>query len=91
MDNIPSTSGFNSNTRHIAVVGGKGFNGADFDEVLFPEQFIALQIYIKEFLGRHPNCKVLGHYQVNPNKGCPGFNVPKFLEFISIPKKYIYE
>lgn len=83
-------SGFNSNSRHIVIVGGKGFNEADFDEVLSPEQFIALQIYIKEFLGKHPDCEVLGHYQVNPHKGCPGFNVPEYLRFISIPEKYIY-
>jgi len=83
-------AGFNGNTRHIVIVGGTGFNMADFDEVLTSQQFVTLQIYIKEFLGKHPECQVLGHYQVNPNKGCPGFNMPKFLKFISIPKKYIY-
>jgi len=83
-------AGFNSNTRHIAIVGGKGFKMADFEEVLTDGQFVELQIYIKEFLAKHPQCKVLGHYQVNPNKGCPGFDVPYFLEFISIPKEYIY-
>ncbi len=82
--------GFNGCTRHIAVVGGKGFNMADFEEVLTDGQFVTLQIYIKEFLGKHPDCKVLGHYEVNPHKACPGFDVPAYLEFISIPEKYIY-
>lgn len=84
-------SGYNANSRHIVIVGGKGFKSTDdFDKVLTPEQFVSLQMYVKEFLGKHPNCKVLGHYQVNPNKQCPGFDVPKFLKFISIPDKFIF-
>jgi hypothetical protein len=83
-------SGFNANTRHIGIVGGKGFKMADFAEVLTPDQFITLQTYIKEFLGKHPNCKVVGHYQVNPHKACPGFNVPAFLRFLPIPEKNIF-
>lgn len=86
--------GYNGVSRHICIAGGKddNFNSVfgSFEAVLTPEQFVTLQEYVKEFLGNHSDCKVLGHYQVNNKKKCPGFNVPEYLEFISIPNKYIY-
>ena len=82
--------GYNYNSRHIAVVGGKGFNrGSDFNEVLTPEQFISLQAYIRETIFHHPEIQVFGHNQVSI-KDCPGFDVSGFLEFINIPERNIY-
>jgi len=86
--------GFNGVSRHVCIAGGKDDNFksvfGSFELVLTDAQFVALQEYIKAFLGKHPKCKVLGHYQVNKHKCCPGFNIPEYLRYINIPEKYIY-
>lgn len=83
--------GFNGEARHVAVVGGKGFKRtSDFDDVLTPEQFTTLQMYIKTFLMHHEDCKIGGHYQFNDGKECPGFDVTKYLKFVNVPQKNIY-
>lgn len=79
----------NYKSRHIMLVGGwltkETRHGIfEFDEIFTDSQFIALQTYVKEFLGHYPWCKVLGHNQVQ-NKTCPQFEVPKFLDLIKIP------
>jgi N-acetylmuramoyl-L-alanine amidase len=86
---------FNSETRHIVLVGGwysrKARHGIfEFDEIFTDSQFLSLQTYVKEFLGIHPTVKVAGHNQVQP-KTCPQFDVPKFLDLIVIPEENYYD
>ena len=87
-------AGYNGVSRHICLVGGIDDNGeasfGDFFDLYTDAQFVRLQEYIKLFLGLHPTCKVLGHYQVNSHKTCPGFDVPEYLRLINIPEQYIF-
>lgn len=89
--------GYNGISRHVCVVGGRDKDGnqlsktGDFSDMMNADQFTALMQYITAFLSNHSDCQVLGHYQVNDHKECPGFDVPKFLRFLNIPEKHIYE
>jgi N-acetyl-anhydromuramyl-L-alanine amidase AmpD len=87
--------GFNGVSRHICLAGGLDLNGecyfGEFYNFYTDAQFVSLQDYVKRFLGVHPDCQVLGHYQVNNDKVCPGFPVDRFLKFIQIPDRYIFK
>lgn len=87
-------AGYNGVSRHICLVGGLDDSGnasfVDFFDLYTDAQFVKLQDYIKRFLGVHPHCKVLGHYQVNNHKTCPGFDVRAYLKLINIPAENIF-
>jgi len=84
--------GYNDKARHVCVVGGQNLSKhSDFEKILTPGQFTTLDQYVKDYLYHHPDCKVAGHYQVNEQKDCPGFDVPKFLRFIGISEENIYK
>lgn len=89
--------GYNGVTKHIAFAGGSNQNGDplfdDFDRILTPEQFTALQGEVLEFLSiqQYNEVQVLGHNQVNDHKYCPALDVRKFLGFLEVPEKYIYQ
>lgn len=70
--------GYNSTTRHVVYVGGKG------GDTRTDEQKKALAMYIKAFLFDHPNCEVIGHRDVNSSKTCPNFDVDQFLREIEV-------
>jgi N-acetylmuramoyl-L-alanine amidase len=76
----------NRNARHVCYIGG-----CPPDTLLMSkdtrteDQNKVLEIYIKYQLLRNPNLVIAGHNQVQ-NKGCPSFDVPKWLESIGIPK-----
>lgn len=80
--------GINGKTRHISYVGG-------LDIKLKPKdtrtvgQLTALKNYVYDFLVKHPTAKVAGHNQFAA-KACPCFDVPKWLESISVNKSNIY-
>ena len=88
-------AGFNGVSRHICLAGGKDENGisifGNFYDLFTDDQFVKLQDYVKGFLGKHLTCQVLGHYQVNKHKNCPGFDVQKYLRLINIPETNIYK
>lgn len=81
-------TGFNGNGRHIVYVGGRNFNGQWLDSRT-PAQKVALEKYVKAFIKAHPNCKVAGHYQVNPGRDCPSFHTPDWLKSVGILDKNI--
>lgn len=87
--------GFNGVSRHICLVGGRDENGntifGKIQKLYTSEQIVSLTDYIRRFLALHPDCQVLGHYQVNDHKVCPGFDVPKFLRSICTPEINIYK
>jgi hypothetical protein len=89
--------GYNGVSQHVCVVGGQDEDGndlsrqGDFEDMLTPEQFTALQEYTKRFVSQHSQSQIMGHYMVNSHKDCPGFDVQKFLRFIEISEENIYQ
>ena len=90
--------GVNDSSVHICLAGGHPRLGVkrkevyDFFELFTDEQFMVLKVEIKEFIAKHPQVKVVGHYQVDYReipKTCPNVNIPELCEFISIPKNNV--
>ena len=87
--------GVNSCSVHIAIAGGYepiDSSKKDFFRYYTDREFLALKREIIEFVAKHPDVKVCGHYQVDQRKvkkTCPKFNVPEFCRFVGIPKKNI--
>lgn len=87
--------GFNGVSRHICLVGGRDKNGktifGKIQKLYTLKQIKSLTDYVRRFLALHPDCEILGHYQVNDHKVCPGFDVPKYLRSICVDDKNIYK
>lgn len=71
-------AGYNSNSRHVVYVGGKGWNGSPMD-TRTDKQKIALVAYVKAFKAKYPTAKVYGHCDLAA-KACPSFNVQAWLK-----------
>lgn len=85
-------AGVNAISRHICYVGGCDKNGKPKDTRTQKQKF-ALEFYVKDFLKKHPTCKVVGHRQViakgGAPKACPSFDVPSWLAEIGVDEKNI--
>lgn len=77
--------GINSISRHIVYVGGKG------GDTRTKEQKEALLKFVKDIIKRVPEIKIAGHFQFNPSKTCPSFDVPGWLRSAGIEEKNIYQ
>lgn len=69
--------GYNSISRHVVYVGGKG------GDTRTKAQKEALELYVKDFHKRFPDVKIIGHNEV-ANKACPSFDVQAWLEEIKL-------
>lgn len=78
-------TGVNAISRHIAYAGGSGKFGLNN---LTDEQFMALQMYTKNFIRMHPNTKIAGHNHFAIKK-CPNFYTDEFCNLIGIPQHNI--
>lgn len=80
-------TGFNSRSRHIVYVGGVK-HGKAWD-TRTEAQKNALVQYVRETIAKHPDIKVVGHYQMNATS-CPAFDVTGWLKsLLVIPEKNI--
>ncbi|OEK05993.1 lysozyme [Flavivirga aquatica] len=76
--------GYNGISQHIVYSGG-----VSKDNILIAKdtrtkaQKKALETYIRYMILRHPKIKIIGHNQIS-NKGCPSFDVQKWLKEIGI-------
>ena len=91
-DTGAGAKGHNTDTIHIALAGGRWPDGKwgartdKFSDHFTPAQDRALREAIAEInrlAGR--TLKVLGHNEVDPNKGCPAFDVPAWLKAAPTP------
>ncbi len=82
-------TGINSISRHVVYVGGMTKDMKSPKDTRTPEQFVSMKKYVLDFVLKHPECKVAGHYQF-ANKACPSFNVVNWCRQIGVPEKNIY-
>lgn len=79
--------GHNTGTIGICLIGGHGAAATDdFSDHFTKLQDKALRKLLKELQDRYGIDKVTGHNQYSA-KGCPGFNVPKWLGAANVEKK----
>ena len=76
-------AGYNNVSRHIVYVGGCNKAGKPKD-TRTEAQREALKRYVEDFHARFPQVKIVGHYELNPGKACPSFDVPTWLRSIGI-------
>lgn len=82
--------GFNGVSRHVCYIGGLDDNMKPKD-TRTPQQKQVLKDMVLRAIERHPDIKVLGHYQLQPHKPyCPGFDVPAWLRSIGVKDHNIY-
>jgi hypothetical protein len=78
--------GFNRETIHLAYVGGvDAYSSKIPKDTRTFQQKETMEALTKSILSYHPEIKICGHYQVNPHKACPSFNVNEWLQVIGIP------
>jgi hypothetical protein len=82
-------AGFNSRSRHVVYVGGRGKNGKP-EDTRTDYQRNAIRAYVVRTVQRYPWIKIVGHTALNPGKACPSFDVAKFCREIGISEANIY-
>jgi hypothetical protein len=63
----------------VALVGG-GTVDMGWEDNFLPVQLETLKSIIIKLKDKYNIEKIIGHYQVDDNKKCPSFDVPKWLE-----------
>ena len=84
-------AGINHEAAHVVYVGGNSANNKKPEDTRTAEQLTAMEQYVKNVIMLVPDILVSGHYQFDPKKACPSFNVPEWLESIGVPSKNIYQ
>jgi len=74
----------NSETLHIAYTGGR--KAGEISE----EQAATILNLVYSYTQAYPGILVLGHNQVDKNKACPNFNLPKLLVDNGLPEQNLY-
>lgn len=77
-------AGYNSVSRHIVYAGGCAKDGKTPKDTRTEAQREALAKYVRDFHGRFPQVRIVGHTELNPRKACPSFDVQQWLRSIGI-------
>jgi N-acetylmuramoyl-L-alanine amidase len=83
-------AGINKKSAHIVYVGGTDKKG-NAKDTRTAKQKEALRSYVRNLIAQCPDIKIAGHYQFDPKKACPSFNVPEWLTSIGVQPKNIYQ
>lgn len=79
--------GFNSESRHICLIGGVDKYG-DSDLEMTDNQHDSLVGIVKDAIVECPDIKIGGHYNFS-SKTCPNFNVQAWLRYIGVSEDNI--
>lgn len=72
-------AGFNHRSIGICLAGGvKESDGVTPENNFTPAQWTVLSVLLAELRESYPTAKVVGHYELNPNKACPSFDVSEY-------------
>lgn len=82
-------AGINSCSRHIVYVGGLEKTGRRPKDTRTEAQKLTLKYYVLRFLLDHPDVRIAGHNQFDPNKACPSFDVKAWCRSIGVEEKNI--
>ena len=62
--------GYNWRSLSVCLIGRNKFSNP---------QYFALAKVLREWRKQFPDARIAGHYQIDPSKTCPGFDVPMWL------------
>lgn len=86
--------GYNAKSIGVCMIGGceKYTSGKKKGQLyavnnFTAEQWVTLNKTVRDLLKRYPNCAVIGHRNVEPNKECPSFSVKDWLQASGITPK----
>ncbi len=83
--------GYNTGSRHFALEGGfKALRNDDFFKHFTDEQYLAVQMWLKTELYKHPQVLVGGHNDFTEEKECPGFRMYELMTEFGMGK-YAYK
>jgi N-acetyl-anhydromuramyl-L-alanine amidase AmpD len=85
------TGGHNTGNIGISYVGGTATMnaGGKPKDTRTPKQQGALEVFVRDFLKRHPNAKVRGHRDwPGVSKACPSFDVKAWLTARGLGKHF---
>lgn len=72
-------AGFNHRSIGICLSGGvKESDGVTPENNFTPAQWTVLSVLLAELRESYPQAKVVGHYELNPKKACPSFDVSAY-------------
>lgn len=71
--------GMNHCSIGICLVGGMNASNTKPENNFEPVQWTALKALLTEMTTLFPQAQIIGHYELQPAKACPSFNVPAFL------------
>lgn len=74
----------NDESTSVCLVGGLSEDNKDEDNFT-SEQWESLKKLLTEWVAKYPDARIIGHYEINPNKTCPNFNVQEYLQQEDIP------
>ena len=56
--------------------------------IITPPQLVSLEKVIDDWLLKYPKAEVLGHYDLDPNKTCPNFDVKDWWRVVKNIRRY---
>ena len=71
--------GYNSVSIGICMVGGVDVNNKPEDNFT-DQQWISLELIVRDLKTKHPAAKIIGHRDLDPKKACPSFVVSAWLK-----------
>ena len=59
----------------VCMIGNGQFN---------EDQYKSLEAYCRNIINTYPGIEIVGHYELDDKKTCPGFDVPEWVESIGL-------
>lgn len=71
--------GHNKHSIGICLVGGVAEDGKTPEDNFTATQLVALYALLKEMRQVYPSAEIVGHWELEPAKTCPVFDIKQFL------------
>ncbi len=72
-------AGYNHESVGVCLVGGTKEDWKTPEDNFTPRQMEVLHALLRELRGAYPQARIVGHWELDPKKACPVFDIKKFL------------
>lgn len=63
----------------VCLVGGVADDGKSPENNFTPDQMTVLHALLRDLRKLYPKAKIVGHWELDPKKTCPNFDIKKYL------------